>query len=74
MLNHCYWDEMIVKYQDLQIFVLYISTFHPLEIVGRGRETQLQVGENSVLYLSLLSLYLSYLMFIFAQGHALRAP
>ena len=23
-----------------------MSNFHPLEVVGRGRETQLQVGEN----------------------------
>ena len=23
-----------------------VSTFHPLEVVGRGSETQLQVGEN----------------------------
>ena len=23
-----------------------ISNFHPLEVVGRGSETQLQVGEN----------------------------
>ena len=24
-----------------------IGHFHPLEVVGRGSETQLQVGENS---------------------------
>ena len=24
-----------------------MSNFHPLEVVGRGSETQLQVGENS---------------------------
>ena len=23
-----------------------MSNFHPLEVVGRGSETQLQVGEN----------------------------
>ena len=39
-------------HQDLQIFVLklntyiIISNFQPLEVVGRGCETQLQVGEN----------------------------
>ena len=36
--------------QDLQIFGFQIkhtmSDFHPLEVVGRGSETQLQVGEN----------------------------
>ena len=38
------------KHQDLQMFGLklnkYMSNFHPLEVVGRGCETQLQVGEN----------------------------
>ena len=24
----------------------YMRNFHPLEVVGRGSETQLQVGEN----------------------------
>ena len=24
----------------------HVSNFHPLEFVGRGSETQLQVGEN----------------------------
>ena len=24
----------------------YVSNFHPLEVVDRGSETQLQVGEN----------------------------
>ena len=24
----------------------YMSNFHPLEVVDRGSETQLQVGEN----------------------------
>ena len=34
----------------LQMFGLklnkYMSNFHPLEVVGRGSETQLQVGEK----------------------------
>ena len=30
------------KHQDLQMFG------HPLEVVGRGSETQLQVGENCI--------------------------
>ena len=37
------------KYQDLQKFDLKIndmSNFYPLEVVGRGSETQLQVGKN----------------------------
>ena len=25
-----------------------MSNFHPLEVVGRGSETQLQVGENLI--------------------------
>ena len=25
-----------------------MSSFHPLEVVGRGSETQLQVGENLI--------------------------
>ena len=25
----------------------YVNNFHPLEVVGRVSETQLQVGENS---------------------------
>ena len=29
-----------------------ISNFHPLEVVGRGGETQLQVGENLNMKLS----------------------
>ena len=36
------------QHQDLQIFVLQLnqSNFQPLEVVGRGSETQLQVAEN----------------------------
>ena len=26
-----------------------MSNFHPLEVVGRGGETQLQVGENVII-------------------------
>ena len=38
-------------HQDLQIVVLKLnrlnmSNFQPLEVVGRGSETQLQVAEN----------------------------
>ena len=31
--------NLVFKHQDL-------SNFHPLEVVGRGSETQLQVSEN----------------------------
>ena len=38
------------KHQYLQMYSRksnkYLSNFHPLEVVGRGSETQLQVGEN----------------------------
>ena len=37
------------KLQDLQTFVFKIKKyeyFQPLEVVGRGSETQLQVAEN----------------------------
>ena len=29
---------------------LYISSFHPLKVAGRGSETQLEVSENSLIY------------------------
>ena len=42
--------KCMFKYQDLQIFCVksnkYISNFQTLEVVGRGSETQPQVGEN----------------------------
>ena len=38
------------KHQDLQMFGFklnkYMSNFQPLEVVGRGSETQHQVAEN----------------------------
>ena len=36
------------KQQDLQMVanLTNISHFHPLDVVGRGTETQLQVDEN----------------------------
>ena len=45
------------NHQNLQMFyakVKNISNFHPLEVVGRGSETQLQVGENIFFYCSAL--------------------
>ena len=42
--------KCVSKHQDLQIFVLNLKknrcNFQPLKVVGRGREAQLQVGEN----------------------------
>ena len=42
--------KCVFKHQHLQIFGLklneYMGNSHPLEVVGRGSETQLQVGEN----------------------------
>ena len=40
---------MYLRHQDLQIFVLKLNkyeNFQPLEVVGRGSEARLQVGEN----------------------------
>ena len=35
------------KHSHLEMFSLNKNShFHPLEVVGRGSETQLQVGEN----------------------------
>ena len=46
------------KHQDFEILSLQIkqimSIFHPLEIVGRGSETQHQVGENLIFNCSAL--------------------
>ena len=36
----------VVKAQNLQMLDLTLHNFQPLGIVGRGRETQLQVGEK----------------------------
>ena len=38
------------KHQDLQMCGLNTNekcSFHPYEVVGRGNETQLQIGENT---------------------------
>ena len=42
---------MVCKHKHLHIFGLKLnnnnlSSFHPLEVVGRGSETQLQGAEN----------------------------
>ena len=41
--------KSVFRHQDLKMFYRIITNminFHPLEVVGRGSETQLQVGEN----------------------------
>ena len=41
--------KCVPKHQDLQIFVLKLNKydhFQPLEVVVRGIEAELQVGEN----------------------------
>ena len=40
--------KWVFKHQDFKMFglKLYKYSFHPLEVVGRGSETQLQVAEN----------------------------
>ena len=41
--------KCVFKHQHFQMIDLKLantSNFHPLEVVGRGSETQLQVGEN----------------------------
>ena len=42
--------KCVSKHQDSQIFGLqlnkYMGNFQPLEVVGRGSETQLQVADN----------------------------
>ena len=41
--------KCVSKHQDLQIVVPKLNkndNFQPLDVVGRGSETQLQVGEN----------------------------
>ena len=42
--------KYVSKHQDSQIFGLqlnkYMGNFQPLEVVGRGSETQLQVADN----------------------------
>ena len=38
--------KCVFKYQDLQIFGHKLSNFDPLDVVGRGSETQRQVDEN----------------------------
>ena len=42
--------KYVFKHHDLQMFLVSnltnMSNFHPLEVVGRGSDAQIQVGEN----------------------------
>ena len=40
-------EKCVFKHKGWSNISLNMSNFHPLEVVGRGSETQLQVGENS---------------------------
>ena len=42
--NHCYWEINVSL--GIKCSISNMSYFHPLEVVGRGSETQLRVGEN----------------------------
>ena len=47
--SHLLRMKWVFKHQDLQMFGLKLANtgiFHPLDVVGRGSETQRQVGEN----------------------------
>ena len=57
------------EHQYLQI-ITNMGNFHPLEVVGRGSETQLQVGEG-FFYCSALGVknYI-YTVILYQQGHS----
>ena len=42
------WNKRVSKHQHVQMLSVKLnkSNLHSLEVVGRGSETQLQVGEN----------------------------
>ena len=45
--------KYVSRHQDLETFVLKLNNkrnFYPLKVVGRGSETQLQVGDSSTSY------------------------
>ena len=50
-LSHCYWERnTCLNNNTCKCLVSNLTNMnndHPLEIVGRGSDTQLQVGENS---------------------------
>ena len=63
--------KRVSKHHHLQVFVLKLNkyeSFQPLEVVGRGSETQLQVDENlnkSNLACKVLTLVMLNCFFIF---------
>ena len=36
----------IMAYFFFKLYIIYLSYFHSLEVVGRNNDTQLQEGEN----------------------------
>ena len=40
-----FWFKMYKTFIDKK-YVTYVSNLHPFEVVGRGSDTQIQVGEN----------------------------
>ena len=47
-LNHCYWEWNVclnIKFANTCSQIIK-SNFNPFEVVGRGSQTQLQVGEK----------------------------
>ena len=51
-LNHRYWEQCAFKhlFEKIANISSPMSDFHSLEVVGRGSETQLQVGEKLKFY------------------------
>ena len=51
IINHSYWEwDVCLSFMILQIFVPKSKNmiyFQPLEVVGRGSETQLHVAEKN---------------------------
>ena len=53
------------RFADIYAQIKQMSNFQPLEVVGRGSETQLQVGENlNKITLYALGKYYAYLYII----------
>ena len=44
------WSVSLIIQFIICIFLKTMSNYHPMEVVGRGNETQLQVGENLNMY------------------------
>ena len=62
--------KRVFKQQDSQLFcfkLIKYCNFHPLEVVGRGSETQLQAGEN-LNYLFFCAIKVKFLIQVSAQN------